>query len=134
MLRKWEQAEGLLATWFQQPGERRQAFDRAVGKLRELPRKNPDGSSDMVPMLDQVTSIPAEVLINWAASRAETLPLLDKIDHAPAKDFTARYAGAATFTIPLPRPTRDTTDQITQLEAAQKWTDRPDLPREGHRR
>ena len=100
-----------------------------VGKLREFPGKN---GEEPEATLDQVTSIPSEVFIAWAAAR--DIPVLDKIENHEGKELSARYADCAHFTIPLSKLKPEMTAQIEQMKAGDNWGNQEHLDRSGYRR
>ena len=89
-----------------------------VGKLRELPDKV---TGETVPMLNEVTSIPTEVFIAWAAAHPK--PILQKIEAKNDQYLTARYDDKATFTLPLVKQKLATTRHIATLLNNQKSND-----------
>lgn len=96
-----------------------------VGNLREKPAKEGAASGAPEVILDQVTSIPAEVFVAWAASR-ET-PLLDKVEYSrgsgnKAGELSARYSEKAEFSIPLGKASADLLAQLSQLKEAGSWS------------
>ena len=89
-----------------------------VGKLQEFPDKNSD---DPQVSLTQVTSIPAEVFLAWAASRAtlkRSVPVLDTVKNHEGKEVSARYAGRAHFTLALPKRSLEMMEHIARMETA----------------
>ena len=83
-----------------------------VGKLREFPGKGEGGEPNVV--LNQVTSIPADVFVAFAAGRSETL--LDKVEISDdQKELSARYANRAHFTLTLPPMTPELSQNLATL-------------------
>ena len=88
-----------------------------VGKLREIMDKQ---TNKITPMLDQVTSIPAEVLIKWAAEHPTDI--LSEV-YAGDKELAARYSGKAAFTVPLRKHDIETAEHIQTLKDKQEQHD-----------
>jgi len=86
-----------------------------VGHLRELPPKRGAMAEAAQIVIDDPTSIPSHVFVRWAAAHAPAL--LNDVEYARAKptELSARYAGRAHFTLPLPKATPELHAQLSQL-------------------
>lgn len=84
-----------------------------VGTLRELPARKGD---DPETILDQVTSVPTDVFLRWAADHHPQL-----LDNMRKEDqtLTARYAGRATFSLPVDKKT----SKLLEQENIDSWAD-----------
>jgi hypothetical protein len=79
--------------------------DLMVGELREVRR---DKTSDQVALiaLTNVTAIPADIFINWAAARAASDQPIISDGAIQGSSLNAIYAGRARFEIPVSPDTR----------------------------
>ncbi|PZP85643.1 MAG: hypothetical protein DI582_05240 [Azospirillum brasilense] len=91
-----------------------------VGTLRELPpRRGALGEAPQI-MIDEPTSVPAHVFVQWAAAHEPRLVGEVEYDRKhKGGELNARYAGAARFSIPLPKQTPELAAQLSQLAAGE---------------
>ncbi len=89
-----------------------------LGKLREFLVKKSSGAQEPVLVINQATSIPAEVFLAWAAEHEP--PLLSNAKISKENVFTARYAERTNFAITLTKRTQDIAENIV-ANSADNW-------------
>ncbi len=107
---------GISETSVLQGAQRSSLTPFVVGVLREFPNR----SGEPRTLIDQPTSIPAEVFLEWAAEHEP--PLIDKLGDAQGNELTARYAGRASFALALPKRSPSVALDVEKLRASASET------------